>query len=367
MVAGITRSSRLVGITRASHQTWRRGCLLLPATPTFHHPTFPLKASRPFFLSASSSSPLIDVSPSSAFCNIASILFCTSAVRTCLTAADFLYLSHRIFTFVFRFLHVRCPTRPRARVKLLIMPACSAAKAIKKKRSSEQLCIEKFLIGNKRAKLDVSRPSFGEGNSANLAENQHVDDTTQSPTELQNEQQKPLIPQSGGKTTARRTRKAPIRSRNSCLTGEGVATCNSESIGNKVQSNVVLHGNDDGDALDKPDEQGPNLTAKPLYKLREIIQHLLEASLKDGLQDFVEAGQHFIRVGTLCSGTDAPLHVMNLFGMLKNTDGERVFTAINVFGCEIEPFKQGFLMRNSKPQFLFRDARDFAADGARKA
>lgn len=114
-------------------------------------------------------------------------------------------------------------------------------------------------------------------------------------------------------------------------------------------------------------EQEPNLTAKPLANLREIIQHLLEASRKDGLQDYVEAGQHYIRVGTLCSGTDAPLHVMNLFGMLKNKDGERVFTAINVFGCEIEPFKQGFLMRNSKPQFLFRDARDFAGDGAHKA
>lgn len=175
-------------------------------------------------------------------------------------------------------------------------PPRSAAKPLKKKRSANQLSIQNYLSGNKRAKLDITQPDMGDDD----------DDSTHP-------------------------------------------------------------DNADGGPSAKSQEQEPNLTAKPLANLREIIQHLLEASRKDGLQDFVDAGQHYIRVGTLCSGTDAPLHVMNLFGMLKNNEGERVFTAINIFGCEIEPFKQGFLMRNSKPQFLFRDARDFASDGAQKA
>lgn len=174
------------------------------------------------------------------------------------------------------------------------MPPRSATKIIKKKRSADQLSIENYLSGNKRAKSETAQPD---------------------------------------------------------LCDDDLATPDNGDSGPSAQSQ----------------EQEPNLVAKPLANLREIIQHLLEASRKDGLQDYVEAGQHYIRVGTLCSGTDAPLHVMNLFGMLKNKDGERVFTAINVFGCEIEPFKQGFLMRNSKPQFLFRDARDFASDGAQKA
>lgn len=187
-------------------------------------------------------------------------------------------------------------SRLRARVQLFAMPPPrSAAKPLKKKRSANQLSIQNYLGGNKRAKLDITQPDVGDD-----------DDST-------------------------------------------------------------YPDNADGGPSAQSQEQEPNLTAKPLANLREIIQHLLEASRKDGLQDFVDAGQHYIRVGTLCSGTDAPLHVMNLFGMLKNNEGERVFTAINVFGCEIEPFKQGFLMRNSKPQFLFRDARDFAGDGAQKA
>lgn len=58
---------------------------------------------------------------------------------------------------------------------------------------------------------------------------------------------------------------------------------------------------------------------------------------------------------------------MNLFGMLKDPEGKQVFTTINSFGCEIEPFKQSFLMRNSKPELLFRDAKDFALGDAQRA
>lgn len=113
---------------------------------------------------------------------------------------------------------------------------------------------------------------------------------------------------------------------------------------------------------------GPDLTVKPRSNLRDIVQDLLTSAQRIGLSHYVDSGrQFFIRVGTLCSGTDAPLHVLNLFGMLKNDLDEQVFTTINTFACEIEPFKQGFLQRNSKPELLFRDARDFAKVGAKKA
>lgn len=131
----------------------------------------------------------------------------------------------------------------------------------------------------------------------------------------------------------------------------------------------------DEDEVDDPENaaknitiQGPDLTSKPLSNLRDIIQDLLHSAKKGGLQHFVDANSKFyIRVGTLCSGTDAPLHVLNLFGMLKNANGDQVFTTINKFACEIEPFKQGFLLRNSKPELLFRDATDFAKPGAKQA
>lgn len=144
------------------------------------------------------------------------------------------------------------------------------------------------------------------------------------------------------------------------------------NVKSNVKSNAKGKTSSDG-ADDEPSEEIvvvdlPPSTEKPLYNLREIIADLLERSQSDGLNHYVQSGrQFFIRVGTLCSGTDAPVHVMDLFGMLKNEQGSQVFTTINCFGCEIEPFKQGFLMRNSKPQLLFRDAKDFAKDGARHA
>lgn len=157
------------------------------------------------------------------------------------------------------------------------------------------------------------------------------------------------------------------------------STSDQAADGATAQSSAGGGVNDsgDGDEIDEIDLeeeakkitiQGPDLTLKPLSNLRDIIRDLLESAKKGGLHHFVNFDQRFyIRVGTLCSGTDAPLHVLNLFSMLKNGDGNQVFTTINKFACEIEPFKQGFLMRNSKPELLFRDATDFAKAGAKKA
>ena len=125
---------------------------------------------------------------------------------------------------------------------------------------------------------------------------------------------------------------------------------------------------DDDDPSEDPSDLQRAPMQKPLFNLRDIIDDLLYKSLPQGIDHYAQQGrQFFIRVGTLCSGTDAPVHVMNLFGMLKDVNNGQVFTTINCFGCEIEPFKQGFLMRNSKPQLLFQDARDFAKEGAKKA
>lgn len=128
-------------------------------------------------------------------------------------------------------------------------------------------------------------------------------------------------------------------------------------------------GGGGGSNSSEPDaDMEPRGEGKPLRSLREIIQWLTDVASQNGLSLYTDSGrQYYIRVGTLCSGTDAPIHVMNLFEMLKNSDGDQVFTTINSFACEIEPYKQGFLMRNSKPALLFKDAKDFAEPGARKA
>ncbi|KAH8788106.1 hypothetical protein F5883DRAFT_635003 [Diaporthe sp. PMI_573] len=53
-----------------------------------------------------------------------------------------------------------------------------------------------------------------------------------------------------------------------------------------------------------------------------------------------------------CSGADATVPVMSLFAVIKNSAGQSVFEAANIFGCEIEGWKQRLLIRNSKLELL---------------
>lgn len=249
------------------------------------------------------------------------------------------------------------------------MSSYSAIKAIKKKRSAEQLAIGNSLLGgNKRVKFGATQPGLCDNNKAGLAKEHTIDEATGPLNKLSNGLQQSIEAKSSSNENTSRV-KTSTRSTKNLSEAKKIVAHHGDGDGgeDRDDEDSAPNSKNDGEICDKPDEQGPNLTARPLSNLREMIQHLLEASQKDGLKDLVEAGQHYIRVGTLCSGTDAPLHVLNLFGMLKNQNGDRVFTTINVFGCEIEPFKQGFLLRNSKPRLLFRDARDFASDGAQMA
>jgi hypothetical protein len=43
---------------------------------------------------------------------------------------------------------------------------------------------------------------------------------------------------------------------------------------------------------------------------------------------------------------------MSLFAVIKNSAGQSVFEAANIFGCEIEGWKQRLLIRNSKLELL---------------
>lgn len=65
---------------------------------------------------------------------------------------------------------------------------------------------------------------------------------------------------------------------------------------------------------------------------------------------------HNIRIATLCSGTEAPIFALDEiqdaiaklgFGNLVSYD--------HLFSCEIVPFKQAFIRRNTKQNVIFRD------------
>ena len=74
-----------------------------------------------------------------------------------------------------------------------------------------------------------------------------------------------------------------------------------------------------------------------------------------------------IRIGTLCSGTDAPIFALRL--LQKAVDllgsGPRIGFE-HVFSCEIEPFKQGFLRRNMVADTrIFRNVVEMARSNGR--
>lgn len=116
------------------------------------------------------------------------------------------------------------------------------------------------------------------------------------------------------------------------------------------------------------DETDSVPTTAPFSKLWEICADMLVKASDEGLNLYSDSGRVYtLKVGTLCSGTDAPVHALEMFGQLKNGQGNQVFSVQNCFACEIVPFKQGFLTRNSKPEKLFRDADDFTKEGATKA
>ena len=78
------------------------------------------------------------------------------------------------------------------------------------------------------------------------------------------------------------------------------------------------------------------------------------------LRDIALAGGFRLNVGTMCSGTDAPIFALK---MLQNEfyamTGMELFRYKQQYAVEIDPYKQAYLRRNTDAD-VFRDVRDFA-------
>jgi len=79
----------------------------------------------------------------------------------------------------------------------------------------------------------------------------------------------------------------------------------------------------------------------------EKIAKLLERALSNGQQLANGSQQNMLKLGTACSGTDAPSLAM---GMIQEQLGMRGLTNLfhfdHLYSCENEPFKQSYLARN---------------------
>ncbi|KAH8671353.1 S-adenosyl-L-methionine-dependent methyltransferase [Xylariales sp. PMI_506] len=77
------------------------------------------------------------------------------------------------------------------------------------------------------------------------------------------------------------------------------------------------------------------------------------------LEDLVRSGGFTFKIGTMCSGTEAPIKALQLIQEVHYSKVQaELFRFKHVFSVEIEPFKQGYIKRNTDA-VVFRDVREF--------
>ena len=104
-------------------------------------------------------------------------------------------------------------------------------------------------------------------------------------------------------------------------------------------------------------KRDPNGSAPVLSELNDIVSHFVQLVVdRDKDQTIFKSGRHrSIRVGTMCSGTDSPIFVLEEICRQLNARGFSI-TLHHEFSCEVEPFKQAFIHRNTSGQAtIFRD------------
>ena len=96
--------------------------------------------------------------------------------------------------------------------------------------------------------------------------------------------------------------------------------------------------------------------------VQDVLQAMLYKSLALGLQRVAATGGFHFSIGTLCSGTDAPILALREFQEAAAALGfGGLISFRHAFSAEIEAFKQAFIRRNAAPDGpIFRDVLEVA-------
>ena len=107
---------------------------------------------------------------------------------------------------------------------------------------------------------------------------------------------------------------------------------------------------------DKHGPKGVDTSLPPIHKIEDMFADLTARAFSKGLS---EAMEHFkgrpLVVGTMCSGTDAPILALEEISnwVEHHTTNELHFE--HAFSAEVEAFKQAFLEKTYQPPVIFRD------------
>jgi hypothetical protein len=137
-----------------------------------------------------------------------------------------------------------------------------------------------------------------------------------------------------------------------------------------VSSSATAAAEDGPDTVDSDSDTGEtgdkiklkiDRSLKPISDPREMMEDMVSRLKPETLKN----SPIKLNVGTICSGTDAPISALNLL-----QDGLRALGYGNgivfeqLFSCEIEPFKAGFIRRNvASGTPIFRDVVEMARAG----
>ncbi|KAI3317995.1 hypothetical protein HD806DRAFT_513365 [Xylariaceae sp. AK1471] len=125
-------------------------------------------------------------------------------------------------------------------------------------------------------------------------------------------------------------------------------------------SQVASSAQTDADAEDAS-KSGLNLDLQPINNVHQAFYDLL-SRCKEELTAIARNGGFYFRVGTICSGTEAPIFSLKLIKEISQSliGGQIVIQFDHVFSVENEPFKQAYISRNAPGSIVFRDVVDFA-------
>ncbi|KAK9413088.1 hypothetical protein SUNI508_12073 [Seiridium unicorne] len=105
----------------------------------------------------------------------------------------------------------------------------------------------------------------------------------------------------------------------------------------------------------------------PIDNVYDAFQDLLKRIIGNDNQVFPDLlelaknGGFVINVGTMCSGTEAPVFALKLLqDEFYSLTGIELFRMNQEYAVEIEPFKQAYIRRNTDAK-VFRDVRDFGS------
>jgi hypothetical protein len=125
--------------------------------------------------------------------------------------------------------------------------------------------------------------------------------------------------------------------------------------------------------MDNPDEDGayvrPDVLGGPteytpgdINDINDCWVHIVSKAIKNGLKGILDSGGISVTIGTMCSGTDAPIFALKSIEealLALGYDGGVSYQ--HKFSVEIEAFKQAFILRNNRPDGpVYRDVLEVA-------